>query len=101
MPSGTIMRVKWLRRARHDLDAEIEYIAKEDADLAVRIYAFIRDSTTRLANFPDSGRPGRVFGTRELVLTTYPYILPYRVKDDTVQILRVFHTSQKQPLTWD
>ncbi|MDR2726446.1 MAG: type II toxin-antitoxin system RelE/ParE family toxin, partial [Deltaproteobacteria bacterium] len=50
--------------------------------------------------FPESGRPGRVPGTRELVIAGLPYLLPYRVRNDVVEILRFFHTSQKPPNRW-
>ena len=41
------------------------------------------------------GRPGRVLGTRELVIGGLPYIIPYRVRDNYVDILRVLHTSRR------
>ena len=47
------------------------------------------------ADQPGSGRAGRVPGTKELVVPHTPYIVPYRVKDDTVQILRIYHASRK------
>jgi len=40
---------------------------------------------------------GRVPGTRELVVTGTPYIVAYRVRDETVEILRVFHAARKWP----
>ena len=55
-------------------------------------------SVQQLANHPSMGRAGRVFGTRELVITHYPYIVPYRIKDDAVEVLRVFHTSRQWPI---
>ncbi|WP_319777687.1 type II toxin-antitoxin system RelE/ParE family toxin [Maridesulfovibrio sp.] len=76
-------------------------MANEDMDLAVKTYSHIREKGDLLGNFPQKGRPGRVTGTRELVLDRYPYIVPYRVKDDVVEILRVFHTSRKLPKKWD
>ena len=94
------MRVKWLKNALKNLDAEISYIAQEDKDVALKIYAHIISCIENLEQFPNSGRPGRVFGTREMVIEKYPYIIPYRVKDDVVEILRVFHTSRKQPIKW-
>ena len=94
------MQIRWLRTALRDLDAEVTYIAERDPKAAERLYALIRERVALLAQFPDLGRPGRVFGTRELVLERYPYIIPYRVKNDTVEILRVFHTSRRQPAHW-
>lgn len=94
------MRVKWLRNAAADLDAEAAYIAQEDPGLAMKMYAYIRDRVETLGEFPESGRPGRVFGTRELVLEHYRYIVPYRVKDGAVEVLRVFHTRRKPPKNW-
>jgi toxin ParE1/3/4 len=46
---------------------------------------------------PHMGRPGRVPGTRELVVSDLPYVIPYRVRGHTIQILRVFHTARKWP----
>jgi len=94
------MQIRWLRAALRDLDSEMDYIAERDREAAVRMYALIREKTSLLAQFPELGRPGRVFGTRELVLERYPYIIPYRVKNDAVEILRIFHTSRKQPADW-
>ena len=94
------MQIRWLRTALRDLDAEVTYLAERDPKAAERLYALIRERVVFLAQFPDLGRPGRVFGTRELVLERYPYIIPYRVKNEIVEILRVFHTSRRQPAHW-
>lgn len=51
----------------------------------------------RLIEFPRSGRPGAVRGTRKLVVAGSPYLLVYRLKGDDVVIVRLFHTSQKRP----
>jgi toxin ParE1/3/4 len=50
-----------------------------------------------LSDQPDAGRAGRVHGTRELVIADTPFILPYRVVENTVQILRVLHGARKWP----
>jgi toxin ParE1/3/4 len=50
-----------------------------------------------LADQPGMGRPGRVAGTRELVISGLPFILPYVEKAGVVTILRVMHTSMKWP----
>ena len=95
------MRVRWLRTALRELDAEITYLAQEDPEAAARRYALIRSRVTELGQFPESGRPGRVSGTRELVIVGLPYLLPYRVRGEELQVLRFFHTRRKPPAQWE
>ncbi|MDR0239556.1 MAG: type II toxin-antitoxin system RelE/ParE family toxin [Deltaproteobacteria bacterium] len=94
------MRVRWLRTANRNLDAAIENIARDDPDAAREVYACIRARVADLAKHPEIGRPGRVFGTRELVIEKYPYLVPYRIRGKEVHIIRVFHTSQRLPEAW-
>ena len=94
------MRIRWLRTALRDLDNEIAYLSEESPSTARALYANVREQTELLAQFPDLGRPGRVYGTRELVLGHFPYVIPYRVKNGDVEILCVFHTSRKLPDNW-
>ncbi len=91
------MRVRWLRRALRNLDEEAEYIARDDPDAAARTVQRIVTAVAQLTTHPASGRIGRVPGTRELVVTGTPYIVPYRVRGDAVEILRVFHAARKWP----
>ena len=91
------MRVKWLRRALLNLDHEANYIAQDNPRAAAEFVLHLRDSALMPGEQPNLGRPGRIPGTRELVVANLPYILPYRVRSDTVEILRVFHTSRKWP----
>ena len=94
------MRIRWLKRAINSLDGAIAHIAREDEEAARKISDYIHMRVESLQEQPYQGRPGRIFGTRELVMDKYPFIVPYRVKDDEVQVLRVFHTSQKPPCDW-
>ncbi|MGD0117185.1 MAG: type II toxin-antitoxin system RelE/ParE family toxin [Candidatus Binatus sp.] len=91
------MRVRWLKAALKNLDEEAEYIARDDPRAAARIVERIATTVERLATHPASGRPGRVPGTRELVVAGTPYIVPYRVIGDTIEILRIFHAARKWP----
>lgn len=95
------MQVKWLRRALENLDEEAAYIAKDSPRMAAELVRHLQDSVAMLAEHPDMGRPGRIAGTRELVVTRFPYILPYRVRGSAVEILRVFHTARKWPQRMD
>ncbi len=91
------MRVKWLRKALLNLDHEASYIALDNPKAAAELVIHLRDNVLILGDQPNLGRPGRIPGTRELVVTKFPYILPYRVRNETVEILRVFHTARKWP----
>jgi len=91
------VRVKWLRPALADLRAEFEYIAQDNPDAASRTAIRIRGAVTLLETHPELGRPGRVLGTRELVIPGTPYIVPYRVRAGNVEVLRVFHAARNWP----
>jgi plasmid stabilization system protein ParE len=94
------MRVRWLRKALRNLDDEATYIAADDAAAARLVVNRVLDAVAILAEQPGLGRPGRVPGTRELIVAKTRYIVPYRVRDETVEILRVFHTSRRLPDRW-
>ena len=70
-----------------------ERIAVDNPTGASRIVERIRAAVTRLAASSALGRPGRVVGTRELVIPGTPYVVPYRVKGDIVQIITILHGS--------
>jgi toxin ParE1/3/4 len=91
------VEVRWLRRALKNLDEEAEYIAHDNPAAAARMVERIATSVERLATYPASGRPGRVTGTRELVIAGTPYVVPYRVRGQTVEILRIFHGGRIWP----
>jgi toxin ParE1/3/4 len=80
------------------LDA-VEYIAAHDRAAALRVAEAIRTQVQWLAATPQLGRPGRVLNTRELVINHTPYLVVYRVRQNTVQVLRILHTSRRWPPT--
>ena len=94
------MQIKWLRTARKNLDDEAVYIAQDDAIAASQVVARVLEAVAQLAQQPGLGRPGRVPGTRELVVLKTRYLVPYVVQGDRVIILRVFHTSRRLPQRW-
>jgi toxin ParE1/3/4 len=94
------MRVRWLRTALRNLDEEATFIAADDVVAARLVVARVLEAVAQLAEQPALGRPGRVPGTRELVVSKTRYIVPYRVRGDTVEILRVFHTSRRLLERW-
>lgn len=94
------MRVRWLRIALRNLDEEASFIAADDAVAARLVVERVLGAVAQLAEQAGLGRPGRVPGTRELVVSKTRFIVPYRVRGDTVEILRVFHTSRRLPERW-
>jgi len=94
------MQLRWLRQALRNLDDEAVHIAADDAAAARLVVQRVLDAVAQLAQQPGLGRPGRVPGTRELMVGRTRYIAPYRVRGETVEILRVFHTSQRLPGRW-
>jgi toxin ParE1/3/4 len=91
------MSVVWTRPAARDLELIGDYIARENPRAADRIVRRIRDRTMDLADYPFLGRTGRIESTRELVVPATPFIVAYRVGDDHVEILAVFHSARRWP----
>ncbi|MFK5985727.1 MAG: type II toxin-antitoxin system RelE/ParE family toxin [Pseudomonadota bacterium] len=94
------MDIKWLNKFLKNLDEEAEYIALDNPLAARNTVYKIKSTVDLLANNPSLGRPGRIHGTRELVIDKLPYIIPYRVHNNKIEILLVFHTSRKPPGSW-
>lgn len=80
-----------------DLRALRQYISQDNPQAANRMAKKIVEHVNLLSHQPSIGRPGRVLGTRELIIADTPYIAPYRVKNNTIEILRVFHTAREWP----
>lgn len=94
------MRVRWLRKALRNLDEEAACIAADDPAAARLVVDRVLQAVAMLENQPGIGHPGRVPGTRELVVLKTRYIVPYRVRGEEVQVLRVFHASRRPPQRW-
>jgi toxin ParE1/3/4 len=91
------VRVRWLAQALANLEAEADYIARDKPKAAASVVQKINHAVDLLRQYPALGRPGRVAGTRELVISGTPYVVPYRIRDDEIHILRVFHGARKCP----
>lgn len=91
------MRVRWTTDAADDLERISDYIADDRPEAARRIALHIVRTVDGLDTFPNRGRPGRVDGTRELVLAPLPFIAVYEVHDDEVLVMRLLHGAQEWP----
>jgi len=92
------VRLFWTRRAIHDLRAIQAFIEKNDPVAARKMTLRIIDAVeTMIPANPDVGRPGRVQGTRELVVARTPYIVPYRLHGGMIEVVRVYHGARRWP----
>lgn len=91
------MRLEWSAFALADRTAIFDYIEADSPKAAIAVDGRIREQVQTLARFPESGRQGRVEGTRELVISRTPYIAAYRIAGKTVRILRILHGAQRWP----
>lgn len=94
------MRLRWLRTALRNLDDEATFISQDDPAAALRVVQRVVQAVALLREQPGIGRPGRVPGTRELLVPRTRYLVPYRVRGQTIEILRVFHMSRDLPERW-
>lgn len=83
--------------ARDDIRAAYMYYAERNPDAAGRATKAILDAINGLAQFPLMGRDGVKPGTRERILTRYPYKVIYEINGDVLEIDRVLHTARQWP----
>lgn len=91
------MKIRWLDQAVLDLKAVKAHIARDNPAAAAGIAQRIREAVQVVGRYPAAGRIGRVPDTREVVVSGTPYIIPYRIKANVVEILRVLHAAQEWP----
>jgi toxin ParE1/3/4 len=93
------VKTAWTPPAVADLDHLVRQIAKDDIEAAFRTEDRVIAAVARLERHPASGRPGAWRDTRELVVGHTPYLVIYRLREETLEILRVIHGAQKWPPT--
>ena len=91
------MKVRWLNEGARSLRSIHVHIALDNPAAARRVVQRIKLSVEKLETFPAAGRVGQVAGTMELVITSLPYIVIYRLTPESVDILRVFHSATDWP----
>jgi toxin ParE1/3/4 len=90
------MQIVWTETAVRHLAAIQAHIERDKPEAAQRVATTIRKTVTYLAAHPHLGRPGRKPGTRELIITDTPYLVPYQVQGNRLTILAVFHGAQRR-----
>jgi toxin ParE1/3/4 len=93
------LKLLWLPGAIATLDAQLEYIAQDKPNAAIEQGDRVVAQVDQLLDHPNLGRPGRVQGTRELVIGRTPFIVVYRVRPRArrIELIRVLHGAQHWP----
>jgi len=90
--------IEWTQQATRQLDQAHDFITLSNSEaVASRIAMRIINNVGQLATFPMSGRPGRVAGTRELVIANTPFIAAYAIDHERIVILAIYHGAQRWP----
>ena len=88
--------LEWKAPAIADLLAIVDYISDDNPDAALALIDEIQGKVAQLPAHPKRCRPGRVKGTRELVVRPN-YIVVYAETTSAVTVLRVLHAAQMWP----
>ena len=91
------MKLRYTPQARSGLEEIHSYIAQDNPVAARKAVAAIRRDVTLLIDNPGLGRPGRVAGTRELVIARLPFVAAYRIHGRFIEVLAVIHTARDWP----
>ena len=89
------MIVRWTPTGLRDLECLHAYVAEDNAEAAAISVERVLAAIEELRRHPEMGRRGRVSGTRELVVS--PYVIGYRAKGATLQILGIIHGGRRWP----
>jgi toxin ParE1/3/4 len=90
------MRIRWTPAAVADLERISSYLKTRHPRYREPTMRKLYEAVRSLKQWPDRGRPGREDGTRELLFPPLPYIAVYRVKEQSIEVLRIYHAAQEQ-----
>jgi toxin ParE1/3/4 len=91
------MRIRWTKASAEDLEHINGYLTENHPNLAQSTVRALYEAILSLKVSPRRGRLGREEGTRELVLSRLPYIVAYRVTEQAVEVLHIYHGAQNRP----
>jgi len=91
------MELRWTKEAAADLEHITDYLFQNAPQRAAELVRRIYNAPAALLTFPYRGRAGKKEGTRELALSSLPYIVVYQVTGEVIHIVRILHGAQKWP----
>jgi addiction module RelE/StbE family toxin len=95
------LKIEWTETAQSQLLALDAWLFERSSTGAEHVVNRIFEIVGSLDRFPLAGRPGRVGGTREMVVPSTSYIIAYRIHKETLQLLAIMHGAQRWPRTFD
>ena len=94
------MKIKLLPQARADIRLAVDFVRKEDPRAADNLIVAVQKSLRLIENNPNVGRFDPEDGTREWSIPNWPYLIPYRVKANEIEVLHLWHTRRNKPGSW-
>ncbi|MGA2136598.1 MAG: type II toxin-antitoxin system RelE/ParE family toxin [Bryobacteraceae bacterium] len=91
------MRIRWTPAAAADLQQISDYLKEHHPQYRQPTMRKLFEIVRSLKQQPRRGRPGREEGTREILFPPLPYVAVYRIKEQTIEVLRVYHGAQERP----
>ncbi|MBV9507024.1 MAG: type II toxin-antitoxin system RelE/ParE family toxin [Acidobacteriia bacterium] len=91
------MRIRWTPAAAADLQHISDYLKEHHPHYRQPTMRKLYDTIRALKQWPRRGRPGREEGTREILFQPLPYVAVYRVREATVEVVRIYHGAQDRP----
>lgn len=88
------MKLRWTRLALADFEQAHDHIAEENPEAARQIAQRILDASETVLEYPRIGRPGEDRDSREWRVDKTPYLLVYAIKEDVIELWRVWHLSR-------
>ena len=94
------MSLRLLPEAVADIAHEVRYLAKRRPVSVESFRSAVVKSLTLIRDNANVGRYSKTRGVREWSVPDWPYVIPYRVIDDEIQVLHIWHTKRKRPKVW-
>ena len=92
------MKIIWSATAASELDDHIRFVAQDSLAAAFQVQDRILAAARKIAEFPGRGRPGRLAGSREIVVARTSCLIVYTVAAERIDILRIMHGARQWPL---
>src|ERR1700690_1417923 len=89
------MRIRWTPAAAADLESISDYLKEHHPHYRERTMRKLYGTIRELKQWAGRGRPGREEGTREILFAPIPYVAVYRVREQTIEIMRIYHAAQE------